>query len=150
MELIILIFVIYIFYKIGNSSSNSKKSFPINRVITNDIDYPYKDMGKAINIIYKFLSKNNVKNAKAAAEYFPVFIDTLIDDYKERRSIYYPDEIKEDIKSYKWFTREITKLENDMKAIMKKYMSYTKSEKGHYPKQLWELDLPKELPDSYN
>ena len=57
------------------------------------------------------------------------------------------DEVKVFEKQIKWFEKESDKLFDDCSPFLKKYLSYLKSNESTPP--LYELNLPKELPDSY-
>tara|TARA_B100001564_G_C20566528_1_gene636289 strand:- start:55 stop:651 length:597 start_codon:yes stop_codon:yes gene_type:complete len=57
------------------------------------------------------------------------------------------DEVKVFEKQIKWYVKESEKLLDDCSTLLKKYISYLKSNES-IP-SLDELDLPKELPDSY-
>lgn len=67
------------------------------------------------------------------------------DDYKE--------ELNSENKILKWYEREIAKIRSDHSWLIKKYVAASNRESKEWgffvsPDSLWQLDLPKEPPDS--
>ena len=175
--LFIALVVLYFIGSLGGKGSNKKSSsLSIGNFIDNSKQYA--DMQECVNTIGNFLYQNGNKNYEKAAESFPDFIEKLIKAYKKEKKDWskelastekwLEDELlglddeedkrdtkedtKPDINGQKkivgWYDREIEKVKKDMKPIMKKYMTHCLKE-GEVS-ELWDLDLPKELPDSYH
>lgn len=172
--LFILYFIGGFFGTLKTSKNNSSKT--IKNWIDNE--KKYYDMQECVNVIGNYLYQNNYKNYEEAAESFPKFVDSLIQHYKKEKKTYikslvktkewFESEMAKDIENDErkeledekkmqdkqdnkiiiWYEKEIEKIRSDMKPVMKKYMVYS-LKKGLYPTNLWEIDLPKELPDSY-
>ena len=58
-------------------------------------------------------------------------------------------EIKTLEKQKSWYQKEIDKLSEDCTPVMRKVMSFMKREE-HIATSMLDVDLPKELPDSYH
>lgn len=176
--ILIALFFLYFIGSLGGTSKTSKNSSAKAIKNWIDNEKKYNDMQECVDIIGNYLYQNNSKNYEEAAESFPSFIDSLVNHYKDERKDYikslastkewYDKEMAKDIddedrkeiedekkmqdkqdnKIINWYDKEIDKIKSDMKPVMKKYMAYSLKE-GLYPNSLWEIDLPKELPDSY-
>ena len=169
--------ILYFIGSFGGKSSSQKKSSSKSLGSFIDNSKEYSDIQECVNVIGNYLYQNNFKDYEDASESFPDFIEKLIKEYKHGKKIHtqsltstekwYEEEIakceddeeknlireerklqdKQDNKIIAWHDREIEKVRKDMKPIMKKYMSETI--KHTHPRAPHELDLPKELPDSY-
>ena len=177
--ILISLFILYFIGGLGGTSKTSKNSSSKAIKNWIDNEKKYNDMQECVDIIGNYLYQNNSKNYEEAAESFPSFIDSLVNHYKDERKDYikslastkdwYKKEMAKDIddedrkeiedekkmqdkqnnKIINWYDKEIDKIKSDMKPVMKKYMAYALTEEGLYPNSMWEIDLPKELPDSY-
>jgi hypothetical protein len=174
----IALVIFYILGSFGGNKKKSPSSSSRALKNWLDNEKKYNDMQECVDIIGNYLYQNNSKNYEEAAESFPSFIDSLINHYKKEKKEYtkslvstqkwFDTEIAKDVdeddmkelkeekelqdkrdnKIIGWYEREIEKINTDLKPIMKKYMSFSLKE-DLSPNQLWDIDLPKELPDSY-
>tara|TARA_B100000767_G_C19691717_1_gene504318 strand:- start:45 stop:596 length:552 start_codon:yes stop_codon:yes gene_type:complete len=167
-------------YFIGSLGDKSPKKKSSSISISNFIDNSkqYADMQECVDIIGNYLYQNGIKNYQEAAERFPNFIEKLVKAYEKEKKDWNKElasteqwledkligledeqdkkdtieDTKPEIRGLKkivgWYDREVQKVKKDMKHVMKKYMTnYAKTDDVS---QLWDLGLPKELPDSYH
>jgi len=95
---------------------------------------------------------------EASRVYLKIF-DELCNEYSKEINICKkniatkPARRREESKALKWYERELEKIMQDHSTLIRRFVKYTtaKSKEAEFffmPTELWEMDLPKEVPDS--
>lgn len=110
--------------------------------------------------------KNCLKEIKRTDKHYEMQLrelkeEILVNDWGEEEEKYqlksYEDDYKEELKSeqklLKWYEKELAKIRSDHSWLIKKYVAASNQESKEWgffisPDSLWQLDLPKEPPDS--
>lgn len=90
------------------------------------------------------------KEIKSTSEHYK---KQMNEDIDEEEMKFIKEELASEIKTLEkqksWYQKEIDKLSEDCTPVMRKVMSFMKREE-HIATSMLDVDLPKELPDSYH